>query len=233
MQDGLAALMRGWWPDRNPPRRTADRVQANVMAALIVMFLAGTPLAALAAAGWAAAGGSRGAAPRLRSGCLPPAWATGGSLPWEGSASPRPARRMSRFVTARSAATPIYMATEPFRQVLVRLLGDASRRVTVSMCAETLWWRCHRRLIADAATILSGAAVWHLGHDWRLSAHQLTPGVRRGPGGKLVYDAGQPVTAAPASWDPAAACRVTSGTLRVPQALPGPRQRGSLCDDPR
>jgi len=89
-----------------------------------------------------------------------------------------------------------YMATEPFRQALARLLGDASPQVTAIMCAETLWWRCHRRLIADAATILSGVAVWHLGHDGRLSAHQLTQGVRRGPGGTLVYDAGQPVTAA-------------------------------------
>jgi hypothetical protein len=55
----LAALMRRWWPDRNPLRRTADRVEAAVMAALLVAFLAGVPLAALAAAGWAAAGSMR------------------------------------------------------------------------------------------------------------------------------------------------------------------------------
>jgi uncharacterized protein (DUF488 family) len=89
-----------------------------------------------------------------------------------------------------------YMATEPFGQALARLLGDASRQVTAIMCAETLWWRCHRRLIADAATIISGVAVWHLGHDGRLSAHQLTSGVRRGQGDTLVYDAGQPAAAA-------------------------------------
>ena len=83
-----------------------------------------------------------------------------------------------------------YMATEPFRQALTGVVGEASRKVTAIMCAETLWWRCHRRLIADAASILCGADVWHLGHDGRLSPHQLTPGVRRGPGGSLVYDAG-------------------------------------------
>lgn len=85
-----------------------------------------------------------------------------------------------------------YMATEPFRQALAQLVGEAGRQVTAIMCAETLWWRCHRRLIADAATMLYGADVWHLGHDGRLSAHRLTAGVRRGPGNTLVYDAGQP-----------------------------------------
>jgi uncharacterized protein (DUF488 family) len=37
------------------------------------------------------------------------------------------------------------------------------------MCAETLWRRCHRRLIADAATIGVGTAVWHLGHEQRVA----------------------------------------------------------------
>ena len=86
-----------------------------------------------------------------------------------------------------------YMTTDPFRQALARVIGEASRQVTSIMCAETLWWRCHRRLIADAAAILCGADVRHLGHDGRLSAHQPTPGVRRGPGNTLVYDAGQPM----------------------------------------
>ena len=44
-------MMRRLRPDRNPLRRTADRVEAAVMAGLLVMFLAGVPLAALAAAG--------------------------------------------------------------------------------------------------------------------------------------------------------------------------------------
>jgi uncharacterized protein (DUF488 family) len=72
------------------------------------------------------------------------------------------------------------------------VLDEAAGRVTTVMCAETLWWRCHRRLIADAATMLGGAEVWHLGHDGRLSPHQPTAGVRRDSGGGLCYDAGQP-----------------------------------------
>jgi uncharacterized protein (DUF488 family) len=81
-----------------------------------------------------------------------------------------------------------YMATGSFREALADLLDEASRQVTVIMCAETLWWRCHRRLIADAAVLLCRANVWHLGHDGRLAAHQLTDGVRRRAPGCLIYN---------------------------------------------
>lgn len=81
-----------------------------------------------------------------------------------------------------------YMATAPFRQAMTRVLSEASRAVVAIMCAESLWWRCHRRLIADAATLLFGADVLHLGHDGRLRLHRLTGGVRRDPHGGIVYD---------------------------------------------
>ena len=41
------------------------------------------------------------------------------------------------------------------------------------MCAEALWWRCHRRLVSDALT-LDGWAVMHIGPDGRATAHELT-----------------------------------------------------------
>ena len=71
-----------------------------------------------------------------------------------------------------------YMATGSFAAGLARLLDDAAARSTAAMCAETLWWRCHRRLVADAAVLLEGAAVSHLGHDGRQSAHRVTEGAR-------------------------------------------------------
>ena len=71
-----------------------------------------------------------------------------------------------------------YMATEAFAAGLARLLADAAARSTATMCAETLWWRCHRRLVADAAVLLARAAVCHLGHDGRLSVHRVTEGAR-------------------------------------------------------
>ena len=85
-----------------------------------------------------------------------------------------------------------YMATDGFRLALERILDAAAHQVVTVMCAETLWWRCHRRLIADAATLCLHAEVRHLGHDGRLSPHRLTAGVRVDSGGGLVYDAGQP-----------------------------------------
>jgi uncharacterized protein (DUF488 family) len=65
-----------------------------------------------------------------------------------------------------------------------------THRVTV-MCSESLWWRCHRRLVADFAAVARGIEVSHLMHDGRLEAHRLTPGVRLRDDGLLVYDAGQ------------------------------------------
>ena len=83
-----------------------------------------------------------------------------------------------------------YMMTQPFRIALDQLLVDASERDVAMMCAEAVWWRCHRRLIADAAVLLHGVEVRHLFHDGRLQAHSPTPHARIGEGGVLVYDLG-------------------------------------------
>jgi hypothetical protein len=52
-------LVRGLWPDRNPLRRAVDRVEAAAVAGLAVAFLAGAPVAALAAGHFAYSMGSR------------------------------------------------------------------------------------------------------------------------------------------------------------------------------
>ncbi len=84
-----------------------------------------------------------------------------------------------------------HMATAEFGRALRDVVALAQERRTTVMCSETLWWRCHRRLLADAAILLLGSSVRHLGHDGRLSEHRLTEGVRR-LGDQLVYDDGQP-----------------------------------------
>lgn len=54
------------------------------------------------------------------------------------------------------------MVTDAFQTGLAGLEARAETgEVLAIMCAETLWWRCHRRLIADALT-LDGFAVRHL-----------------------------------------------------------------------
>ena len=63
---------------------------------------------------------------------------------------------------------------------------------SAAMCAEGLWWRCHRRLLADFVTAARGGPVRHLLHDGRIEEHRLSPSLRRRDDGLLVYDAGQP-----------------------------------------
>ena len=70
-------------------------------------------------------------------------------------------------------------------------LVEAEKPQLIVMCSESLWWRCHRRLVADFAAVARGIAVSHLMHDGRLEAHRPTPGVRLRDDGLLVYDAGQ------------------------------------------
>lgn len=79
-----------------------------------------------------------------------------------------------------------HMDSPEFRQAL-RLLMDISRdRHAAIMCAETLWWRCHRRLIADAL-VAEGWQVIHLGMgDPR--PHRFTEIARVDEQGLLAYD---------------------------------------------
>lgn len=75
--------------------------------------------------------------------------------------------------------------------VLVEAQANAAgHRVTV-MCSESLWWRCHRRLVADFASAARGVEVRHLLHDGRLHDHVSSTGLRRREDGLLVYDGGQ------------------------------------------
>jgi|SRR5947209_882355 len=65
-----------------------------------------------------------------------------------------------------------YMQSEAFRDALDRLTELA--HPTAIMCAEALWYRCHRRLIADALTA-RGQSVLHIRSDGRPEPHTLTP----------------------------------------------------------
>jgi uncharacterized protein (DUF488 family) len=64
--------------------------------------------------------------------------------------------------------------TGEFAAGLQELCGLARERATAVMCAEALWWRCHRRLIADRLTAL-GWTVCHIGADGGLTEHRLPP----------------------------------------------------------
>lgn len=55
------------------------------------------------------------------------------------------------------------------------LLALAMQRPVAVMCAESLWWRCHRRLVADHLVLVEEIPVEHLFHDGRLTPHGPTP----------------------------------------------------------
>jgi len=84
-----------------------------------------------------------------------------------------------------------YMRSSNFWDALDEVLRRSRENRTTVMCSESLYWRCHRRLVADAVVIGRGANVLHLAHDGRLTPHRLTEGVRADDG-RPVYDIGAP-----------------------------------------
>jgi uncharacterized protein (DUF488 family) len=81
-----------------------------------------------------------------------------------------------------------HMRTEEFGAGLDVLLDRMDRVPTAIMCSESLWWRCHRRLVSDAVLLLHGRPVSHLGHDGRLTEHTPPPAATV-VAGELHYDA--------------------------------------------
>ena len=82
------------------------------------------------------------------------------------------------------------MRSEPFREALSELVAGLTRQATAIMCSESLWWRCHRRLIADHVNLIERVPVLHVMHDGRVQPHRPTDGVRVAAGG-LIYDVAQ------------------------------------------
>ena len=67
-----------------------------------------------------------------------------------------------------------FMQTEEFARTVDALAVRAARERCVLMCAETLPWRCHRSLIADALTV-RGSNVVHIMSPGKTIPHSLTP----------------------------------------------------------
>ncbi|HEX5494669.1 MAG TPA: DUF488 domain-containing protein [Mycobacteriales bacterium] len=78
--------------------------------------------------------------------------------------------------------------TPEFLAAMDELLCQAASARTAVMCGETLWWRCHRRIIADFAVLARHTPVLHLAHDGRLAQHRPTPGANLREDGLIVYD---------------------------------------------
>jgi uncharacterized protein (DUF488 family) len=82
-----------------------------------------------------------------------------------------------------------HMRTPEFLDGVEDLLVDVRTESTAVMCSESLWWRCHRRLIADFLTLARGLRVWHLDHHGRLTEHHAAAGARLSSPDTIIYDA--------------------------------------------
>ena len=80
-----------------------------------------------------------------------------------------------------------YALSSEFAAALDGLLELSSTRRCAIMCAEAVWWRCHRRIIADCL-LARGRTVFHLMGDNRLEPAKLTPAAKI-VDGKITYPA--------------------------------------------
>jgi uncharacterized protein (DUF488 family) len=88
-----------------------------------------------------------------------------------------------------------YATTAAFRSGLEELLALEYWHSGAIMCAEALWWRCHRRIIADYL-LAEGVAVAHIMSDRKVIPATLTEGAQRSPDGTLRYPAPGPAVGA-------------------------------------
>ena len=84
-----------------------------------------------------------------------------------------------------------YALTEPFASGLARLREQGSQRQCTIMCAEAVWWRCHRRIITDYL-LAAGEQVIHILGTSQVQEAQLTPGAVLRDDGTVVYPAESP-----------------------------------------
>ncbi len=80
-----------------------------------------------------------------------------------------------------------YALSDEFEVGLARLVGVAAELRIVIMCAEAVWWRCHRRIISDYI-LDRGWPVIHLMGEGREEPAKMTPSARE-QDGRLVYPA--------------------------------------------
>lgn len=82
-----------------------------------------------------------------------------------------------------------YGLTEAFHSGLARLCALGQEQRCAIMCAEAVWWRCHRRIIADYL-IAAGKTVFHILGQGRIVPARMTAAAQLGPDGSLTYPAG-------------------------------------------
>jgi len=81
-----------------------------------------------------------------------------------------------------------YALSDEFKSGIRKLRELGDEKTCAVMCAETLWWRCHRRIIADYL-IAAGELVVHILGPGQVHPARMTDGATAGPDDQLLYPA--------------------------------------------
>lgn len=81
-----------------------------------------------------------------------------------------------------------YALSDAFQSGIGKLRALGHERTCAIMCAEALWWRCHRRIIADYL-IAAGEPVFHILGPGQVQPARMTRGAIAGPDDTLTYPA--------------------------------------------
>jgi len=81
-----------------------------------------------------------------------------------------------------------YALSSDFHAGLEHLLEQGRNRRCAMMCSEAVWWRCHRRIVADHL-IARGETVFHIMGQGRLELARISSGAVTQHGGAVIYPA--------------------------------------------
>ena len=107
-----------------------------------------------------------------------------------GRRTPSPDSVNTAWRNASFRAYADYMETEEFAAAFSELLKFATRQRIAMMCAESVWWSCHRALISDALTF-RGIEVIHILDETQIKVHPYTSAASI-IDGRLSYEAPDP-----------------------------------------
>ena len=93
------------------------------------------------------------------------------------------------WTVAQFAAYAAHTRTAEFTAALDEVLAEAGSSTVAVMCSESVWWRCHRRLVADVAVLGRRVPVAHLMPDGRLTPHRPSEGAVLGDDGEVRWPA--------------------------------------------
>jgi uncharacterized protein (DUF488 family) len=94
-----------------------------------------------------------------------------------GRRQPRPDSRNTQWRHSAFRGYADYMESSEFADAMERLTALALEKRTAVMCAELVWWRCHRSLIADWLKV-RGWQVVHIFDAEKTQVHPFTSAAR-------------------------------------------------------